>query len=496
MNFDEDGNLFELDQTGEAPQLCLDPALPRYRASSQLSGPSERARDSTVRHDNEIPMFDDDGVELAPAEPFPEMHRQGDTQTQTQPSFIRSDSYQPDEESSLPAQAAAPIRRRTRRPIPVDRELQFRNSDLREWSSNYLVMMNEAAGAKAKHRAAAQARKNAASWVFGTGIGGVGTGLGSIHLPSPLEMFSGDALRAALTGTSPTTAGQKRPRRATSTGHDTDNEEDRRVRPRDQGHDEEIARGLAAEEDGFQVFDDDAIELARRDSAPPLDDFSTQMPWNSSVLISRSQQGSRQGSVLHGVRSSSRGLLAAGGLSSSAIGSIPRTRFSSMERRASRMPSPLEGRGQNGRSILAGAEGEEELMALDDQGGDPPSSGDAGNVEFELHGPAAFTSTQAAAESQTVRALLDSESGRFLEFIGAEAVRKYNLGAGEGEEDVEGGVDVRGKMVTFEELLPPAKGHSKVVAAQGFLHLLTLATRGVLKVRQEAAFGEIEMFVL
>jgi meiotic recombination protein REC8 len=55
------------------------------------------------------------------------------------------------------------------------------------------------------------------------------------------------------------------------------------------------------------------------------------------------------------------------------------------------------------------------------------------------------------------------------------------------DEDVE--------KVTFEGLLPPEQ-HSKVVAAQGLLHVLSLATKGLIEVRQEEAFARIEIGIV
>ena len=47
----------------------------------------------------------------------------------------------------------------------------------------------------------------------------------------------------------------------------------------------------------------------------------------------------------------------------------------------------------------------------------------------------------------------------------------------------------------FEVLLRPEE-NSRVVAAQGFLHVLTLVTKGLLVADQGVAFGGIELRVL
>ena len=109
--------------------------------------------------------------------------------------------------------------------------------------------------------------------------------------------------------------------------------------------------------------------------------------------------------------------------------------------------------------------------------------------EFQLYGPGAAVDTQTAQQSQWVAKALDTEAHNFLAFVTAEIDAKVAAG-GWGEEDEDGG-----GRVTFEEMLPPEQ-HSKVVAAQGLLHVLSLATKGLIEVRQEEAFGEIEIGVV
>lgn len=129
--------------------------------------------------------------------------------------------YQSLEESSEPAKAAQTRKPRSRKAIPVDVAQELRNSALALWSSEYLVNMADAARQKLQLKATSQAKKNAAVWVFGAGIGGVGTGLGQSKLPSPLDMFSGERLMEALTGIPTEIRGRKRPR-----NNDEDDEAD------------------------------------------------------------------------------------------------------------------------------------------------------------------------------------------------------------------------------------------------------------------------------
>lgn len=108
--------------------------------------------------------------------------------------------------------------------------------------------------------------------------------------------------------------------------------------------------------------------------------------------------------------------------------------------------------------------------------------------EFQLFGPAAAVDTQTAAQSQWVAAALDTEAHNFLVFLTAEINAKIVAAEGAADRLEEDDVET----VTFQGLLPPEQ-HSKVVAAQGLLHVLSLATKGLIEVKQEEAFGWIEI---
>jgi meiotic recombination protein REC8, fungi type len=170
---------------------------------------------------------------------------------------------------------------------------------------------------------------------------------------------------------------------------------------------------------------------------------------------------------------------------------------SALTRRASRLTtaSPLQGRGppiplSQRISIIStpdregpgtsGAMGEDEEMF----GGELPLFGDKSD-EFHLHGPAAAVDTQTAAQSQWVAAALDSESRNFLDFLDAQIQAQASHA-----EDEEGGRPRA--TVTFEGLLPPTE-NTMVVAAQAFLHILTLASKNLVTVRQVEGFGDIEI---
>ena len=160
-----------------------------------------------------------------------------------------------------------------------------------------------------------------------------------------------------------------------------------------------------------------------------------------------------------------------------------------MDRRASRITSasPLIGRGGPERYSdleVPNFDDENELL-----GG--PSTSIAGD-DFELHGPAAGVDTQTAAKSQWMRAALDAESNNFLDFVKTEIATKAARAARceEAEHDLPGAGVAGPDSVFFEVLLPPTQ-NTTTVAAQALLHVLALATKGMLHVEQKEHYGPI-----
>ena len=427
----------------------------------------------------DLPPLGDDGLILPDAEAFPEMA----PRVPADAGFLRSSSAVPEEESSESAEAPQ-RRRKSHQPriLPTDMTQELRNADLAQWNNNYIANMTNAAYSKSQHKAPALSKKNAAFWVYGAGIGGIGSGAGSSSQANPLDMFAGDRLLQALTGVEASTAGRKRSR--TEEGdHGSDTSEQRRVRMRESDG-EQIGRGqeiILDEDDAMDIMGDEGIELGRHAPAS-LEDQSTQFPWNVTASAARSRQTSIARGQ-HGLPGS------AGGFHSSVGGSLPGIP-GSLDRRASRITSasPLVGRGLHRLSSLEiPAHEDDELL-----GAAVVSSSHGGGEEFQLYGPAAGVSTQTAAESQWIKATLDEESGNFLNYIEGGVIAKAPA-----EIKEQGGDELaRPKpYVLFEELLPPEK-HSSVVAAQGLLHVLALATRGLINVEQERGYGPIRLGVV
>lgn len=175
-------------------------------------------------------------------------------------------------EGETPSTAiSAPHRRaRAAKALEFDERPGLTNAELRQWNEGYLDNMQEAADFKHPYKLAHQARKNAEHWVLGSGIGGVGSGLGQDHASGPLQIFSGTTLLAALTGRELSPAGTKHARSPSVTS--AAEEEERRVRAREE-QGEQVGRGtadqqltLAGQDEGIFMGGDEMV----RDLVAPI----------------------------------------------------------------------------------------------------------------------------------------------------------------------------------------------------------------------------------
>lgn len=151
---------------------------------------------------------EDDHLPLPEAPRFSPTPRLSTTPAQQAP---HSSSVPPEEEGS--SSMGAPQRKgRASRVLQPDHRPELANTDLAQWNNNYLANMAEATRIKQQNRASSLAKKNAAFWVLGQGIAGVGIGSRDDRVPNPLEVFTGQALLAALTPRDGSSAGTKRTR--------------------------------------------------------------------------------------------------------------------------------------------------------------------------------------------------------------------------------------------------------------------------------------------
>ncbi|KAL9108012.1 MAG: hypothetical protein Q9227_007117 [Pyrenula ochraceoflavens] len=450
--FDEEGN-----EVQGSPQR-ISPVL-SYMPRSDNRAESESAIERRVREGRETdlntaavepdePLIPDYAIQalgddiLPEAEPF-------DRPATEQDRLLSAQLDEPlQEQEQITPSKAAPQRRQRVKPLIFDDRAELLNRDLASWNDNYLSNMAEARRAKLSQRQTAQAKKNAAFLVFGRGIGDVGVGLGRERIAGPLEMFSGEQLVELLNGFE---VGRKRDRAASE---EESVENGRRVRTRDEDDAREIGRGqeqdLAMLDEGIgmgEMYEE--VELPR-EAPPSLPDLpSSQMPWNISAA-SRSRSSVQPGAVM----------------SSSAVGAPfltqPRHRISSA--------SPLVGRGLHRLSSLELPPGSDTEIGADfgfeASGPDDPFSLPQLGPGSEQSAFALEPGVGTQQENKWTQAALDVESNNFFQFLIQEASER------------------RVGEIEFEEMLPPEE-YSRVVGAQGFLHVLSLATKGLVRVRQE-----------
>lgn len=99
------------------------------------------------------------------------------------------------------------------------------------------------------------------------------------------------------------------------------------------------------------------------------------------------------------------------------------------------------------------------------------------DADFEAYGPAGQVDTQTAAESQWLHSVFEDESMNFLRFVDQAIKRDANSSIG------------------FSELLPPEK-HTNIVAAQAFMHVLALVTRGLMATTQVEVKDDIGLQIV
>ncbi|KAG8528697.1 uncharacterized protein KY384_006384 [Bacidia gigantensis] len=488
FSIDAEGNVVEEPFGGSVietgPVRARSDAAARGQVRSQRGDfqPQDQAGATPMDMDFDMPLFDDQQIILPDAEPFPSM-RPVDPAIPGQ----GTSSAQPQEEEEYSETAEAPIRQRRKkaRPLALDQRMELRNADLASWKDDYLTNMIEATRARLQHRAVSLAKKNAAQWITGIGIGGVGAAIGTSNLPGPLHIFAGDPLMDMLLGPISDRGGRKRRLSEVSEADVSSETQRRRMREGDA----EIGLGDDGnffQNDDLGLHSSEAPEIGRHAPTPLADDPS--FPWNTTASALASRHGS---SIAHSHVPSN-----IGGFPSSAGGTAPPTTLPL--RQGSHIPtaSPLIGRGSHRFSSLK-LPSDDGNGELDLGAGGFPSDDAIGGMgaeydDFELHGPAAGVGTQTQMQSQWLRDTLDREAANFLEFV-REAT---TTGKGEDDDDeltAEEPGEGQGS-IDFEKLLPPDQ-HSTVVAAQAFHHVLALATMGNLDVQQAAPFGPIKMKV-
>lgn len=155
-----------------------------------------------------------------------------------------------------------PLKRKARE-LEMDHPQELTNRHLAEWRDNYLDSMRSASRQKDHGKMATQSKHNAAFWVLGQGLGGVGIAIGTSDLRGPLaETFSSEGLYTALTGK--TLSGERNKERRR--GEDEDEElyigEDGALVGEVE---DQIGRGMQGDE-GIEGLGDNMEDVSRRSS--------------------------------------------------------------------------------------------------------------------------------------------------------------------------------------------------------------------------------------
>jgi meiotic recombination protein REC8 len=328
-----------------------------------------------------------------------------------------------DGEIQRTGEARAQQRIRQAKPIISDDSTTLRNTDLAKWNYEYADNMAQAMKQKKQNKLPTLAKKNAAFWVFGLGIGSVGMGLGKHREDGPLKEYAGDELYGLLSGK--------------SGSHQLED---------DENDDEEQARRALGQPGHGQPGQKQSldVEIGRHAPSSEYDDRSSQLPWNITASLQDSIRDQRFGSV-------------------SGSSARPRGRLTSA--------SPLAGRGYpDGRerhgslSIPNAGDDLDELEGLDI----------TQYLEGELAPDNEDISTITARRKsmlERITSTLDTESLNFFDFIQMKLDETVST-------------SIKPGVITFSALLPPTET-THTVAAHGFMNVLTLATKGILAVSQE-----------
>ncbi|CAM1501774.1 Fc.00g037580.m01.CDS01 [Cosmosporella sp. VM-42] len=431
LDFDGDGNLIGLIEP--EPEL---PPLPGSEAN-KAQRPSQDVNIAGVEQQQGLGQIGDDNVlimgedALPDAEPFPK-----------RPAGKRPySSSTPTTESFESERATAPAKRgRPRKAcVMVDQQDHIGRVEFRNWSQNYLDNM-EASRKRPRTTTQAQARKNALAFLLNNGIANVGNPKQFAGLVHPLaEDFAGSPLKARLDGKHPEEveeAAQRGRRRSSSEAFKEDKDGQRRVKQKT-NEASELARGLDDDLDALTLGDDTAPELGM-DAAPAMEEHlsSSVMPWNrpSSVI---------QGSSIRGHGSAQKGIPA---------------------------PSPLLGHG----SVLHSIERHSDFPGPA-QGSDGFAQLYSQDSSIDFGGPVQALDFTRGEDAQTSGAGLDVASQEFLGYATAQAQAKGHARTTNGQNR---------RWIEFEELANPAT-HTRSVAAQAFMHVLSLATKNAISIEQE-----------
>ncbi|KAI9163176.1 Meiotic recombination protein rec8 [Paramyrothecium foliicola] len=444
LDFDADGNMVGLVDL-EEPELP--PLVATQHGTSKNVQHLEGLLDQGL--DEEILGTGDDGVLIMGEDVLPDAD--GFTTRPAAKNITRSFTQSTDSTES--EKATAPSRRTRAKKFKsmMDERIDIPRHELRAGNLGYVENMTAQQRAPTR-TTAAQAKRNAMNYVFGNGIAGVGMSQGESVAPHPLaEMFSGIPLVAnlyglpteELSGLVPKDRGRRR-KATEAIDIDEHVQDERRVRQRVE-ESQEFGRGTIAEDEQLILGDDTMPEIAMEAEAALEDRHSSSaMPWSRAGSVA-------PGSSVRGHGSARKGLQA---------------------------PSPLFGSAAKLSQTQQALDNAAHFMGSDDFGF--LRSQDS-SMEYDAitHGPA----PQVGDNSQAQSSWLDLASQDFLQYATDQAIRT-------GVARDSPNTSSARRWIEFEQLANPEVSE-RPIAVQAFLHVLSLATKGVIVVKQDGRDQQI-----
>lgn len=445
FDFDAEGNLISIiDQEPELPPLPVQASLAVNLGMQQIM---KEGQGIIMGEEENLLDFGDQALQGVDAIQTIESTKQT---IEIQPQVAETAEAETGQTSARMARS-----RRTNPHIMLDTIIIVPSQEVRDWTKNYVA--NAASIRKQQQRTTithGQAKKNAMALLYDYGVAHVGAYQKAAGLVHPLASdFAGISLKSRLQGHEPDEMEQPEPRKrgrrrkSDEAFEDEHDFEERNTRPRIT-EDVELGRGETRDthDDAHIMFDDHSVPEIGMDAVPPMEDrhSSSVMPW------------SRPGSAVPG---------------SSVRGSAQKSKAA---------PSPLFTRGSALGAIDRHSDPAEPLFGMDDFGSQDSS--------FQLGGPVGPLDFDRDNNTQISTQGLDVTSQNFLGYVTEQAAKT----------GVTQGRDPKNRpWIEFEELAEP-NIHSKAVAAQAFLHVLSLATKNVISVHQEGAaamepFGAIRI---
>ncbi|KAM0461882.1 hypothetical protein ACHAO4_001070 [Trichoderma viride] len=344
---------------------------------------------------------------------------------------------------------------RSRRVDPnamMDERITVSSRELRDWTENYISNTESLRQQQRKTTTTlGQARKNAVILLYDYGVASVGAYYQAEGLFHPLAAdFAGISLKTRLQGKEPDEIEHLEPakrgrRRKSDEAFEGEHDEDERNTKQRIVDEVEFGRG-GDHDEAHIMFDDNSVPEIGMEAEPPMEDrhSSSMMPW------------SRPGSAVPG---------------SSVRGSAQKPKTA---------PSPLLGRGSALSSIDRHSDPAEPFFGMDDFGSHDSS--------FQLGGPVGPLDYDRDNATQFSTQGLDVTSQGFLGYV-AEQAAKTGVTYSRDKK--------HRQWIEFKELAEPFT-HPRAVAAQAFLHVLSLASKNVISVHQEGAaamqpFGAIHI---